>query len=168
MNMNEKQLMAEFDNNIKANFSQLQDLFKAYDLAALGYDMQDEQSRDAHNRVLANNTFYAARDCKRANLAKGDRITDETFAFLLSDADKSEFVRLSTIELTKDGVTDERGYYVTDWLGIKGDARRKLVAFIIDELLPWEMQLQFKPYEANIVQTEKLLDIVRPIVTKAA
>ena len=64
----------------------------------------------------------------------------------------------------RDGVTDERGYYITDWLGIKGDASRALVNFIIDAILPDGMREQFSAVRLNIVQTDKLLDIVRPIV----
>ena len=166
--MNEEKAMAEFAANIEANFSQLQDLFKTYDLAESGYKMQDEQCKEAYNKTLQNTPFYAAKDCDRIGIKAGGRITNEIDSFLLSEEDFKRYCDLNVEELTRQGITDERGYYITDWLGIRGDARRKLVAFIIDELLPWEMRLQFKPYEANIVQTDKLLAIVRPIVTKAA
>lgn len=166
--MNEKQLMAEFAANIKSNFSQLQDLFKAYDLAVLGYDMHEQQCKEAYNKTLQNTPFYAAKGCERCGIEAGERITNEFYSFLLSAEDFNRYCDLNVEELTRQGITDERGYYVTDWLGIKGDARRKLVAFIIDELLPWEMRLQFKPQELNITITDKLLNIVRPIVTKAA
>ena len=44
------------------------------------------------------------------------------------------------------------------------DARRALVDFIIDAILPDGMREQFSAVRLNIVQTDKLLDIVRPIV----
>lgn len=164
--METKGMTAEFTANVKTNIQQLAELFKAYDLAELGYKMQEEQSKQCYTEALQAGEYHAAEgyNMRGVNINEGDRVTDEKYSWLLSDVD---FDRLQTSALrllVRDGVTDERGYYITDWLGIKGDARRALVNFIIDTILPDGMREQFAAVRLNIVQTDKLLDIVRPIV----
>lgn len=164
--METKKMQAVFTANVKANIQQLAELFKAYDLAKLGYKMQEEQSKQCYTEALQAGEYHAAEgyNMRSVNINEGDRVTDEKYSWLLSDVD---FDRLQTATLrllVRDGVTDERGYYITDWLGIKGDARRALVDFIIDTILPTGMREQFAAVRLNIVQTDKLLDIVRPIV----
>lgn len=164
--METKEMTAEFTANVKTNIQQLAELFKAYDLAELGYKMQEEQSKQCYTEALQAGEYHAAEgyNMRGVNINEGDRVTDEKYSWLLSDVD---FDRLQTSALrllVRDGVTDERGYYITDWLGIKGDARRALVNFIIDTILPDGMREQFAAVRLNIVQTDKLLDIVRPIV----
>lgn len=164
--METKKMQAVFTANVKANIQQLAELFKAYDLAELGYKMQEEQSKQCYTEALQAGEYHAAEgyNMRGVNINEGDRVTDEKYSWLLSDVD---FDRLQTATLrllVRDGVTDERGYYITDWLGIKGDARRALVDFIIDAILPDGMREQFSAVRLNIVQTDKLLDIVRPIV----
>lgn len=164
--METKEMTAEFTANVKTNIQQLAELFKAYDLAELGFKMQEEQSKQCYTEALQAGEYHAAEgyNMRGVNINEGDRVTDEKYSWLLSDVD---FDRLQTAALrllVRDGVTDERGYYITDWLGIKGDARRALVNFIIDAILPDGMKEQFSAVRLNIVQTDKLLDIVRPIV----
>lgn len=164
--MDTKKMTAEFTANVKTNIQRLAELFKAYDLAELGYKMQEEQSKQCYTEALQAGEYHAAEgyNMRGVNINEGDRVTDEKYSWLLSDVD---FDRLQTAALrllVRDGVTDERGYYITDWLGIKGDARRALVDFIIDAILPDGMREQFSAVRLNIVQTDKLLDIVRPIV----
>lgn len=164
--METKKMTAEFTANVKTNIQQLAELFKAYDLAELGYKMQEEQSKQCYTEALQEGEYHAAEgyNMRGVNINEGDRVTDEKYSWLLSDVD---FDRLQTAALrllVRDGVTDERGYYITDWLGIKGDARRALVNFIIDAILPDGMKEQFSAVHLNIVQTDNLLDIVRPIV----
>lgn len=164
--MGTKKMTAEFTANVKANIQQLAELFKAYDLAELGYKMQEEQSKQCYTEALQAGEYRAAEgyNMRGVNINEGDRVTDEKYSWLLSDVD---FGRLQTAALrllVRDGVTDEKGYYITDWLGIKGDARRALVNFIIDTVLPDGMRAQFAAVRLNIVQTDKLLNIVRPIV----
>ena len=164
--METKEMTAEFTANVKTNIQQLAELFKAYDLAELGFKMQEEQSKQCYTEALQAGEYHAAEgyNMRGVNINEGDRVTDEKYSWLLSDVD---FDRLQTAALrllVRDGVTDERGYYITDWLGIKGDARRALVNFIIDAILPDGMKEQFSAVRLNIVQTDKLLGIVRPIV----
>lgn len=164
--MDTKKMTAEFTANVKANIQQLAELFKAYDLAELGYKMQEEQCKQCHTEALQAGDYRAAEcyNMRGVNINEGDRVTDEKYSWLLSDVDFGRLQNAALRLLVRDGVTDERGYYITDWLGIKGDARRALVNFIIDTILPDGMREQFAAVRLNIVQTDKLLDIVRPIV----
>lgn len=158
-------MTAEFSANVKANIEQLAGLFKAYDLAKLGYKMQEEREKECYNEVLTSTPFYTAKDSERCGIKAGERVTKEFYTFLLSKEDFNRLLDLALPILEREGITDKEGKYTTDWLGIKGDARRELVNFIIDAILPDGMREQFSAVRLNIVQTDKLLDIVRPIVT---
>ena len=165
--MNITRTTEEFENNCKANIKELCDLFKAYDLAELGYKMQEEQINDIYNAVLAANPFYASEDCKRAGIKAGDRITSEESTFLLSDEEFNRLTTLTTKELAKAGITDEQSYYITDWLGAVGEARRALVGFILANLLPEEVRTQFNTTRMNITHEHKIIDIFRPMINNA-
>lgn len=70
-------MTAEFAANCNANIKHLAELFKAYDLAKLGYDMQKQHSKECYTEALKANKFYAAESCDRCGIKAGDRITDE-------------------------------------------------------------------------------------------
>lgn len=157
-------MTAVFTANVKANIGQLAELFKAYDLAELGNKMQEEREKECYNEALATTPFYTAKDSERCGIKAGERVTEEFYTFLLSKEDFDRLLDLTTPILEREGITNAEGNYITDWLSIKGDARRTLVNFIIDTILPDGMREQFSAVRLNIVQTDKLLDIVRPIV----
>lgn len=157
-------MTAEFTANVKENIEQLATLFESYDLAKLGYKMQEENEKECYNEALTITPFYAAKSYDRCEIKAGERVTNEFYSFLLSEEDFNRLLGLATPILEREGITNADGNYVTDWLRIKGDARRVLVNFIIDSVLPDGMREQFSAVRLNIVQTDKLLDIVRPIV----
>lgn len=159
-----KELTAVFTANVKSNIQQLAELFKAYDLAELGYKMQEEREKECYNEALTATPFYAAKSYDRCEIKVGERVTREFYAFLLSKEDFNRLLDLTAPILEREGITNAEGKYITDWLGIKGDARRALVNFIVDTILPDGIMEQFSAVRLNIVQTDKLLDIVRPIV----
>lgn len=157
-------MTAEFTANVKANIQQIADLFKAYDLAKLGYDMHEERVKECYNEALATTPFYAAKSYDRCEIKGGERVTKYFYTFLLSKEDFNRLLELTTQIIEREGITNAEGYYVTNWLSIKGDERRALVNLIIDTILPDGIREQFSAVRLNIVQTGKLLDIVRPIV----
>lgn len=159
-----KEMHAEFTANINANIEQLAELFKAYDIAKLGYEAQEDQEKECYNIALATTPFCAAKGSRDGNIKVGDRITKYPYIYLLSKEDFNRLLDLAAPILKREGITNAEGKYVTDWLGIKGDARRALVNFIIDIILPDGMREQFAAVRLNIVQTDKLLNVVRPIV----
>ncbi len=165
--MNELKQIAELETNCKTNIDQLRELFKAYELAKIGCEMQEQQIKDIENTVLNDNYFYANEGCERANINAGERITDETFSFLLSDGDFDKFQEMKLPLLAKEGITNEKGYYITNWLTIKGDAYRFLVNYIIDNIIPEEFRAAFERARLNITYTDKLINIIRPIVIAA-
>lgn len=166
--MNNAKMIAELESNCKANFNQLCELFKAYDLAKIGYDMQEEQTKECYNAVLAENVFTASKEYTRGGISTPETVTNESSLFLLSDEDFEKVQKLAAPKLVAAGVTDERGYYITDWLGIKGDARRALVDFIINKILPDAFKAQFEEAKRNITYQYKLIDITRPMIQKTA
>lgn len=157
-------IAAEFAANVKTKTAQLAGLFEAYDAAVLGYDTQQARAKQCHHEALNASEYYAAEDFDRAGIKAGDRITSESFDFLLPEEDWERYVAASLLVLVREGLTDAEGTYTTDWCGIERDARRALVDFIIDEILPEGMRAQFEAVRLNYVQTEKLIGIVRLIV----
>lgn len=161
--MEEIRLTAELKKNCETNREKLSELMKVYDLCALGYDMQEQRSKDVYNKVLSENEFYAKRDCGRCEIKVGERITDEKFDFLLSDED---FDRLQTLAIpifVTEGITDENGYFIENWVTKKVHARKDLVEFIIQNIVPSEMREKFWEVRHNIVQTDKLISIMRSV-----
>ena len=163
--METKEMTAEFTANVKANIQQLADLFKAYDIAKLGDEAQDARTKECYAEALKNGVYCSDKDWGRGlNIKPGDRITDPNLMYYLGENDFARLLKESNKITLREGITDKDGYYITPWTSIKVDARRALVDFIIDAILPDGMREQFSAVRLNIVQTDKLLDIVRPIV----
>ena len=164
--METKKMTAEFTANVKANIQQLAELFKAYDLAKLGDEVQEARIKECYAVALQAGEYHAAEWCgqRGGNIKPGDRITDPNLMYYLGENDFARLLKESNKITLREGITDKDGYYITPWAIIKFDARRALVNFIIDAILPDGMRGQFSAVRLNIVQTDKLLDIVRPIV----
>ncbi len=156
-------LTAELKKNCETNREKLSELLKVYDLTVLGYQVQEQRCKDVYNKVLSENEFFASRDVARTEIKVGERITDEKFDFLLSDED---FDRLQTLALpifVANGITDKNGNFIENWVTKKVSARKELVEFIIQNIVPNEMRVKFWEVRHNIVQTDKLIDIMRSV-----
>ena len=155
-------MIAELTENCNRHRDTLIELLKSYDLAVLGREMADAHEKDIHNRVLAENEFYVSRRFERDCEVKfGDRITDETYDFLMSKEDFERYLKLSRPIMVAEGVCDENGYYLTDWVSIKVNTMNVLVDFIIANILPTALRETFAMVRRNVVQEEKLIDITR-------
>lgn len=158
-------MTAEFTANVKANIQQLAELFKAYDIAKLGDEAQDARTKECYAEALKSAVYCSDKDWGRGlKIKAGDRITDPNLMYYLSENDFARLLKEGQKIMRREGITDKEGYYITPWTSIKVDARSALVDFIIDAILPDGMREQFSAVRLNIVQTDKLLDIVRPIV----
>ena len=161
--MEEIKLTAELKKNCETNREKLSELLKVFDLCVLGYDMQEQRCKDVYNKVLAENEFYASLDIERTGVKVGERITDEKFDFLLSDEDFDRLQTLANPIFVVEGITDENGYFIEDWVTKKVQARKELVEFIINNIVPKEMRETFWEARQNIVQMDKLINIARSI-----
>ena len=159
--MEEIRLTAELKLNCEKNREKLSELLKVYDLTVLGYDMQEQRCKDVYNKVLSENEFYAKRDCGRCEVKIGERITDEKFDFLLSDEDFDRLQTMARPIFVAEGITDENDYFIENWVTKKVSARKELVEFIIQNIVPSEMRETFWETKHNIVQTDKLIEIMR-------
>lgn len=155
-------MMSELAVNCTAQCKKLAELFEAFDLAKLGYEAQEAHIADLYNEVLKEHTFYTSKDCEKLGKKAGNRVEDEQDTFLLSKSDFEKFLELTTQKLAEAGITDTKGYYITNWLTIKMDAKRELVNFIIDCILPKNLISRFEEARHNVVYQDKLLDIIRP------
>lgn len=163
--MEEKILLAELTKNCGEKKEKLMDLLKAFDLAELGSEVQRQQFKDIENKVLKENVFLCGRPEMKVRCDDqpifGERITDGKWDFLLSDDD---FDRLQSLMLplyVEANLTDEKGYYVTNWDMIACDARNALVEFIIDEIVPKAIAGLFRKNIHSIVMQEKLTKITK-------
>ncbi len=158
----EKQIMvAELTRNCNENKDKLLELIKLYDLTVLGAKVQRQQFKDITNEVLAKHEFYASREIERTGVKIGERITDERMTFLLSDSD---FDRLQSLEApiqVERNLTDENGYYITNWDMSRLESMNELSDFIIANILPASMRPVFAKVRRNVVQEEKLIKITR-------
>lgn len=156
-------LLEELTKNCKEKKQELLDLMEAFDLACLGYDTQEQHEKDILNRVLQENEFFAEQECERGetHIHVGDRITDDDFSFLLSDDDFDRMLELARPIDVKEGLTDEEGNYLEHWADIRANARRELVNFIIDEMVPKAFRHHFNGHRMNNVATDKLINIFR-------
>ena len=161
--MEEIRLTAELKKNCETNREKLSKLMKVYDLCVLGYDIQEQRCKDVYNKVLSEKEFYASRDIKRAEIKVGERITDEKFDFLLSDEDFDRLQTLARPIFVAEGITDENGYFIENWVTKKVHARKTLVEFIIQNIVPSEMRETFLEAKHSIVLTDKLIEIMRSV-----
>lgn len=162
--MNEKELLNKFTKSMKKYANETAELLKAFDLANLGVDMLNQQEREIYNEVLNDYEFYASDEkCKgpRTENMRGQRITDEKWAFLLSDEDFDRLTKLAHPLFVARNITDDDGYYIVKWYSIRRKAKDELVSFILGNLLPKSMSNEFQKAQSSIVFQDKLIDIIR-------
>lgn len=156
-------LTAELKKNCETNREKLSELLKVYDLTVLGYQVQEQRCKDVYNKVLSENEFFASRDVARTEIKVGERITDEKFDFLLSDEDFDRLHTLAHPIFVAEGITDENDRFIENWVTKKVHARKDLVEFIIQNIVPSEMREKFWEVRHNIMQTDKLISIMRSV-----
>lgn len=158
---NEKRMRAELESNCTENKERLLELMKTYELAKLGNEMQRQQFNDIYDEVLANNEFYCkSEEYERIGVKCGDRITGEKDMWTLDKDDINKVMELALPLQVEQGLTDEKGFYITNWLTIEVEAKQELVNFIIDNILPASLREGFEKARTSIVYQDKLLDII--------
>lgn len=165
--MEKSLLLSVLGQNLNKHKERVCELLKIYDLTILGRQLTDQEQKDICNRVLSENAFFAEIECSRGKvkICKGDRITDETFDFLMSEEDFQKYQDLQTPYLVAQNICDEKGYFVTNWYTKELEAMNELSDFIIDSLLPDCFAKQFSKVRHIIVYKEKLIDIIRKAFT---
>ena len=160
-------MLSDFTKVCESNKQKLSELLACFELANLGYDLQEERCKEVYNRVFAEHEFLAKMDVPRCGYKKGDRIKDEDGMWLLSDEDFKLFHKIAIPILAEEGITDENGKYLEDWIGQKVSARKDLIDFLIDEIVPDFMRKDFDQCRWNIVMGDKLIDAFRKNVKAA-
>lgn len=161
MEINEELLKKELMLRSSKFQAKLKELIAAADMARLGYEMQEAECRDIYNQILNDNCFYAAMNCEECGIAIGDRITSEENDFLLSDEDFKRMTELAHLLFVERGLTDDNGYYLTNWLEILCDAKRECVDFIIGYILPQSLREPFQRNRLNVVVQDKLIGVFK-------
>ena len=163
-------LLAELTRNCEGKKQKVLDLLQAYDLACLGYDMREQHEKEIINRVLQENEFYADKDFCRwdIDIKVGDRITDEEQTYLLSKEDFDRLFKLARPICVAEKLTDEDGRFLEDWATIRSNARLELVTYLVYEIIPESLRIHFDSCRWNIVQSDKLINIFKKCLLKAA
>ena len=158
--MEEKILLAELTKNCEGKKQKLMELLEAFDMACLGYDLQEQHLKDIHNRVLQENVFHASKDLSRCEpkFNVGDRVTDEEYLFLLSDEDFDKVMKLSRPICVAEKLTNKNGYFLDNWVDFRQKAREELVKFLIDEIIPESLRHHFASCRWNIFRSDKLIN----------
>lgn len=160
--MEEKILLAELTKNCEEKRKKMMELLETFDLACLGYDLQNQHSKDIHNRVLRENEFFCDKEFSRDTGFKiGDKITDEEYLFLLSDEDFDKVMKLARPICVEEKLTDENGYFLENWSEILRKAREELVGFLVYEIIPESLRHNFSSCLWNIIKSDKLIDAFR-------
>ena len=163
--MEEKILLAELTKNCEGKKEKVLELLKTFDLAELGSEMQRQQFKDIENKVLKENVFLCGHPEAKVRCDDqpifGERITDEKWSFLLSDDDFDRLQSLMQPLYVEANLTDEKGYYVTNWDMIACKARRELVEYVINEVIPSAFRKLFWENRDRIVFQEKLIKITK-------
>lgn len=161
--MEKEFLLAELQKNCKKYSKELLDMLKELDLTILGNEVQESQFKEIYKRVLTENEFFAKEEFERGGIEirKGDRITDEEFTFLLSDDDFDRYQNLCIPYYVEENLTDENGYYITNWSMMVVESRNKIFDFICKKVLPKELGDFFYERKWNITVQEKVIDITK-------
>jgi len=157
-------LLAELQENCQKNGDELVALLRVYDLTELGRKVFDARCDDVINRVLADYEFYAEKECARCGVAIGDRITDESNTFLLSEKDLHRLHKLSRPIMVAENLTDEEGYFTERWGDKVCEARNELYQFICEKIVPEALSKTFWDARWNVTTQHKLIDITRNAV----
>lgn len=161
-----KKLLA---TNIATNRENLEQKFKEYDLLCLGRDMQEQRFRDITDRILADNVFTVTAPLDgepRAGIpGRGERILSNEFTFLLDDKDHERLRKLREAACLDAGLTDEEGHDREPWTERCFTARRDLLTYILDNVIPNCLRETLAACRKSHVRSEQLLDIIRTAIT---
>ena len=168
--MEEKIMMAEMMKNFGEKKNVLKELVKTYQVAKLGDEVQEEHIKEIHNRVLAENKFFAETECSRGeiDIRVGDRITADEFTFLLSDDDFDRFQNLAAPILVKEKITDENGCYITNWSMMKVEAVNKIFEYVCKNVMPKKEGDELYEFRWNYMSLQKVLDLTCKLFGLAA
>lgn len=160
-------LLQELKINCKGKQKRVVELLQVFDLANLGYDMQESMIADVYNRVLKENVFLCTREVKRFRSKIGKRITDEKDMFLLSDEDFEKVLQLAEPIMVAEHITDENGYFINNWTKKRSNARKELVEYLLTEIVPVSMREKLSACRWNIVYSDKLINAFRSSISPA-
>ena len=167
--MNEMILLAELRKNCKKYEKTLLEMMQVLDLTILGDEVQEQQFKDIYNRVLSENEFLCAKEFKRDTGVKiGERITDESRMFLLSDEDFDKVGKLALPYFVEQKLTDETGRYITNWSMKVIEEKNNVFDFICKNILPKELGDFFYEKRWSLMTQDKVIDITRKSIRVAA
>lgn len=155
-----RKLTAELLENCEANIHTLKNAMKVYEMAKLGYDLQEQRSKEIYTRVLSEHEFYASIDCIELGVKAGDRIIEDKYDYLLSEEDFQKLLKLARPLHVKEGITNNDGVYIVNYHQIKVEAMNSLVDFIIQYILPQSIRQEFWLVRRNVVREKQLISII--------
>ena len=137
--MEKKKLLEELEKKINCRKKEIAELQVLYLLKYAENEAVQEMFHKINNEVLQSGSFYAARRCQRKGMEAdvGDRITDYTKVWMLSDADFDLYQKECAKKYYSEGLTDAQGRYTdeTDTEQQLGKIKDRLIRLSV-EVLP--------------------------------
>lgn len=168
MKTNDATMIHELETNTTGTVrARLHELIKVYDLCKLGEEVHQSEVDEIITQVLRENDFRAKEGFKVRDERMprpGERVTAEEWSFLLSDTDFSRLMALCVPRWHAAGLTDENGTSTLAWTVKKIDARRELLDFIIETIIPSALRPDFRSGRYNYTVMEKLIETTRGLV----
>lgn len=165
--MTKKEIQA-FTESVNANRLELTLRFMQLDLCTEAHNEQEKKFDETYNRVLSEHEFYennADYEPRReGDPKKGERITDQNWLFVLSREDFQRVLDLAAPIQRAEGLINENGEYVENWLVRMLDAKRELNEFFIKKIIPESLRQIFWDNRQRVVVMEKMRDIARKMV----
>lgn len=169
MKTNDAAMIHELETNTTGTVrARLYELIKVYDLCKLGEEVHQSEVDEIITQVLRENDFravhgYKSRGCADAP-SVGDRVLSEDWTCALSETDFARLMDLCVPRWHAAGLTDENGTSTPAWTVKKIDARRELLDFIIDTIIPSALRPDFRNGRHNFSVMEKLIETTRGLV----
>lgn len=139
--MQNKTLLERFTELANSRKSEIMELQHMYLLKQIENEIVQERFKEVYNKVLAENPFYADRDCERSRngnkISKGDRILLSDDQWCMSTEDYNRFLEICRKEDFAAGLTDEEGRFTeeTNTENQLYDIKEKLIRLSV-EILP--------------------------------
>lgn len=148
---------------LEMNKEALKAKFAEYDKAVADDRANEAACEACYNQELAENVYLANEECTRAGISKGERITSNDYAFLLSGAELRRLLANTQKRLVAAWLTDKQGYYTNRTTERKVKCFWELANLCVDST-PEPIRAQFHTCRYNVVWAEKLMDIFRKAV----
>lgn len=160
--------LKEFTENVNRNRAELAARFMYLDVCEEAYREQEARIDEIYTQVLNEGDYRVNRadyvPMREGEPKQGDRIVSEEWMFLLSEEDFARVCELAGKVLFAEGITDDKGRYVTNWMIMKIEAEQQVNEFFIRKIVPQSVRDVLWRNRSRVVPMEKMRNIARQMI----